>query len=63
MTKEHVRASVNARIKTHYQQDQELADRIGLGKVDPNSGLNKIPLRVKSETVSPNERRETIIKN
>jgi hypothetical protein len=61
MAKEDARKAVNARVDAHDQQDRALADR--LGRIDPGAGIqNKIPLRVKSEVVSPNERRETIVK-
>jgi hypothetical protein len=61
MARDITRDAADHTIKTHYEQDQELAARIG--KVDPNAGLNKIPLRVKSEIVSTHERRETIVSN
>ena len=52
--------SAHAKVKTHYEQDQELAARIG--RMDPNSGLGKIPVHVSTEVLSSHVRRETITK-
>jgi hypothetical protein len=60
MAKQTAQDAANAKVKTHYEQDQELAARIG--HMDPSSGINKIPVRVATEHVSSHERRETIIK-
>jgi len=73
MSKDNVRDSVKARTDLHEQQDQELADRLGVGKVsafgvgkiDPQAAIDsKIPLRVISEPdpTMPKGRRETVVK-
>ena len=48
----------------HDAQDRQLADNLGIGKIDPKAALTgKIPLRVTTEVVSPYERKEKIVEN
>lgn len=48
----------------HAAQDRQLAANLGISNVDPKGNINsKIPLRVKSEVVSPYERKETLVGN
>lgn len=54
----------NDALDQHAQHDRELAERVGIDRIDPKAGLDsKIPLRVQTEVVSTHERRETIVAN
>ena len=54
----------DAIVAMHHRQDQELAKKVGVGKIDHRVGIDsKIPLRVTSE-VAPGgyARKETVVK-